>query len=138
MTHIRILIAEDDPITLQVVSLHLKGLGYHVDAAVDGVSALAAIKASRYVKPYDVLLTDFQMPNMDGRQLIATVCNDTIDTPIIVMMSSEPRDAIEARYGPIGCDVFMAKPIRCDDFDNAVDQLLAAKGRVESKSGESP
>ena len=57
-----VLVAEDNPVNLQVVVAMLEGLGARVDCALDGVQAVAQSRSGRY----DALLLDIQMPGMDG------------------------------------------------------------------------
>ncbi|MEE8575844.1 MAG: response regulator, partial [candidate division Zixibacteria bacterium] len=58
----RILVAEDSPVTQDLLKLVLEERGHHVEVVADGEAALAELK----VNTYDVVLMDFHLPKMDG------------------------------------------------------------------------
>ena len=62
----RILAVDDSPSMRQMVSIALTGAGYEVEQAADGVEALALAQKSRF----DLVITDVNMPNMDGITLV--------------------------------------------------------------------
>ena len=62
----RILAVDDSPSMRQMVSIALAGAGYEVEQACDGVEALALAQRSRF----DLVITDVNMPNMDGITLV--------------------------------------------------------------------
>ena len=62
----RILAVDDSPSMRQMVSIALAGAGYEVEQACDGVEALAIAQKSRF----DLVITDVNMPNMDGITLV--------------------------------------------------------------------
>ncbi|MEZ6090879.1 MAG: response regulator [Pirellulaceae bacterium] len=66
MDDIRILVAEDDPVFRRVIVFTLKQLGFVVDAVSDGHQAIELLQQGRY----DLLVTDHQMPQCSGLELI--------------------------------------------------------------------
>jgi len=65
----KVLVAEDSPITHELLKLLLNQRGHHVDIATDGQQALEALKSH----DYDVALLDFHLPKMDGLQVAAAL-----------------------------------------------------------------
>lgn len=105
-----ILLVEDNPFN-QKVALHmLRRLGYHADLAQNGQDALQAVQE----KPYDVILMDMQMPEMDGldatrriRQLLTHQAQ-----PRIVAMTAAVLAADQAMAYAAGMDAFLTKPVQ--------------------------
>jgi CheY-like chemotaxis protein len=100
-----ILVVDDDPITLDVVTEMLEALDYAVETARDGAEALEKVRQHRP----DVVLLDLKMPVMDGQQFLHA-CRAEIgcgDLPIIIMSGSSDNAAAIARRFRAQC---VAKP----------------------------
>ncbi|HNI57764.1 MAG TPA: response regulator, partial [Elusimicrobiota bacterium] len=82
----KILIAEDDPNILGLLSVFLSGLGYEVALARDGQEAL---EMAAQVKP-DLLIADVMMPRMNGFKLVNTLTSERHDIPMpkVIMLTS--------------------------------------------------
>ena len=118
----KVLVVEDHHDTSFLLCRLLKMEGYEVEHAIDGVVGYSAAAAAHP----DLIVTDLQMPRMDGIELIRRIrgSNSIRSTPIIVISAFGPRrinDAIEA-----GADGFVEKPIDLDTFLEAVKSKLAA------------
>lgn len=77
----RILIVDDDPDLLQLVSKMATCLGYQPTTAPDAVDALYFLTKA----PYDVVITDYDMPLMDGYQLADRIKKKFVETKVIIM-----------------------------------------------------
>ena len=79
----RILVVDDESHILHVLSLKLRNSGFCVDTAVDGEDALHQIAASAP----DLIITDLQMPNLNGGELCQRLTEDpsTADIPVIIL-----------------------------------------------------
>ncbi len=107
----RILLAEDGEDNRRLIIYHLTKAGAAVDFAVNGRVALELIEASRLDgRPYDLLVTDMQMPVMDGYTLARTLRKRGSVMPIVALTAhamAEDRDkCLEA-----GCNDYATKPI---------------------------
>jgi len=107
----RILLAEDRPDSRRLVAMMLRRAGATVETAEDGKQAcelaMATLPTSR---PFDVILMDMQMPEMDGYEATAHLRSRGYDAPIIALTAhamSEDRDACLS----VGCDDYVVKPI---------------------------
>jgi hypothetical protein len=105
----RLLLAEDNLVNQKVAVAMLSTGGYHVDAVLNGAAAVKA--AAR--QPYDAILMDCQMPELDG--YAATIAiraseNGGRRIPIIAMTASA-RDGNQQRCLASGMDHFLAKPV---------------------------
>jgi CheY-like chemotaxis protein/HPt (histidine-containing phosphotransfer) domain-containing protein len=117
---LRILLVEDDLTTRDVVLLMLHRLNYRPDMAGDGVEALAAVHAS----PYDLLLMDVQMPEMDGIEATRRIRweLDARHQPVIFAMSANSRLEDRIGYLQAGMDYFVPKPVRFDALTAALER----------------
>jgi two-component system chemotaxis response regulator CheY len=106
----KILIIEDSPTMRQLISFALKRLqGVRIVEASDGVDGLKKLSADRF----DLILTDINMPIMDGLKLVSLVRNDANyrNTPIVVITTEgaqEDRDRAMA----LGANDYITKPIQ--------------------------
>lgn len=101
-----ILIAEDSMITAELEKNILVNAGYEVDIAVDGIDAMDKL----YGKKYDVLVTDVDMPKMNGFELTAKVKEDIRlkELPVIVVTAREKTE--DKRRGiEVGADAYILK-----------------------------
>jgi PAS domain S-box-containing protein len=107
----RILLAEDGPDNQRLIAFLLKKAGATVDVADDGKIALAMIdKANESGTPYDLLITDMQMPVMDGYMLAKTLRSRGDRIPIVALtahaQAEDRQKCVDA-----GCDDYLSKPI---------------------------
>ncbi|MDP1663350.1 MAG: CHASE domain-containing protein [Phycisphaerales bacterium] len=107
----RILLAEDGPDNQRLIKLHLTKAGATVDIAENGLVALAMIDvAAAQGKPYTLLVSDMQMPEMDGYTLAQTLRQRGSVLPIVAVTAhamAEDREKCLAA----GCDDYDSKPI---------------------------
>jgi CheY-like chemotaxis protein len=133
-TPLRILLAEDNAMNQMVALRLLERLGYGADVAWNGLEALEALDR----KPYDVVLMDVQMPELDGLDASRRICERwPADTrPRIIAMTAnampEDREACLAA----GMDDYVAKPIRADELAKALKRAKPVRREVDAISQE--
>jgi PAS domain S-box-containing protein len=131
---LRILLAEDNAVNQKVALLLLERLGYHADVAWNGLEALEALER----QPYDVVLMDVQMPELDGLDASRRICErwPLGSRPRIIAMTAnamlEDREACFAA----GMDDYVAKPIRPDVLAEALRHARPLGGVGEASSGD--
>jgi CheY-like chemotaxis protein len=122
----RILIAEDNPINQKVAGLLLRRAGFEVDLVADGQQALEAHGS----QPYDLILMDLQMPNVDGFEATRQIRRSQLKQPIIVAVSADVVDDVRARCLKEGMDDYLSKPFTRDQLlavvRSAQERLAAA------------
>jgi CheY-like chemotaxis protein len=118
---LRILLAEDNPVNQKVALRILDKLGYRADVASNGLEVLAALER----EPYDVVLMDVQMPEMDGLDASRRICAQWPEEsrPRIIAMTAnamiEDREACFAA----GMDDYLAKPVRPEELAEALSRV---------------
>ena len=104
-----ILIVDDDQSIRELLSLHLSAAGYEVHVAPDAISAGYMILRS----PPDLIISDVNMPHMDGFEFVAALKADKSlpDIPVIFLTSLEEGDYRGKSLGAVG---YLTKPVRAD------------------------
>ncbi|QCO02825.1 response regulator [Azospirillum argentinense] len=120
-TPIHVLVAEDEVLVAWALRAILEEAGYHVTLAHDGVQALALQTRT----PADVLLTDLQMPRLDGRGLIHQLRAARPTLPVVVMTGAPNADALgEFRGATETGIVVLAKPVSSRPVIAAIQTVL--------------
>ena len=121
---LRILLAEDNVVNQKLALRLLQQMGYRADVASNGIEAIECCKR----QPYDLLLMDVQMPEMDGLEASRriTAHGPTGRRPRIVAMTANAMQGDREACLAAGMDDYVTKPIR-------VDQLVAALHKTPAR-----
>ena len=120
-----ILIAEDEPVLLELIESVLEPLGYNVLTAENGVEALRVSR--EHNGTIDILLTDVIMPEMNGRQLADAVSKERPGTKVVYM--SGYTDDIIAPHGILEPDVYLVKkPLTPQKLTSSLREALNGHG----------
>jgi two-component system chemotaxis response regulator CheY len=118
----KILIAEDSSSVRKFISFALKLEGYDVLTAVDGMDALEQMPKHKI----DMLITDLNMPNLDGIRLIQTVRENPEykELPIIILSSLSGEDDIKAGMAA-GANSYLIKPFNAKRIQYEITKYLS-------------
>jgi signal transduction histidine kinase/CheY-like chemotaxis protein len=120
---LRLLLAEDNAVNQKLALRILEQMGYRADLAADGLEAVESIKR----QPYDVVLMDVQMPEMDGLESTRHIRRLTgVTQPHIIAMTANAMEGDRAMCLEAGMNDYISKPIR-------VHELIEALGKAERK-----
>jgi signal transduction histidine kinase/CheY-like chemotaxis protein len=115
---LRVLVAEDNPVNQQVARLLLERLGCHADFVGDGLEAVQSVRA----QPYDVVLMDVRMPELDGMDATRRIRRDlpADRQPYIIAVTANATTDDHAACRAAGMDAFLPKPITSDSLRRAL------------------
>ena len=119
----RVLVVDDEPNIVDIVSMALRYNDYNVVTANSGREALEAVSAS---KP-DMIVLDVMMPELDGFEVAKRLGEQRSDIPILFLTARDTTDD-KVRGLTIGGDDYMTKPF-------SVEELLARIGTILKRSG---
>jgi two-component system chemotaxis response regulator CheY len=118
----RILAVDDSASMRQMVGLTLKSAGHEVVSASDGDEALALAKTS---DPVDLVLTDVNMPNMDGITFVTHLKqNPRYKFTPVIMLTTEGQDAKKEQGRAAGAKAWIMKPFSPPILLDAVSKLI--------------
>jgi len=115
---LRILLAEDNVVNQKLATRLLSRMGYEPDLAANGLEAVEAVER----QPYDLVLMDVQMPEMDGLEATRAIVEQIPfeGRPWIVAMTANAMDGDRERCLEAGMNGYISKPIRVEELVAAI------------------
>ena len=130
--NLRTMVVDDDEIACEHNRMVLKAVGIECTALTDPAEALRLIReAHDQGQDYQLLLTDFRMPEMNGLELTRAVREFDGGRTAIIMLTGYAWDMIEADTGSAGVDGFIAKPLFSDTLSPKIHSVLLEKEGME-------
>ncbi len=125
METLNFLVVEDSPTMRQLISFALRRFSdCRIVEAVDGADALRKMAYEKV----DVILTDINMPIMDGLKLVSVVRSNATTRRIpIVIITTEGAEEDRKRGLSLGADAYISKPIEADDLVRTVTEVLEGR-----------
>jgi two-component system sensor histidine kinase/response regulator len=120
----RILLAEDNIINQKVALGLLQNIGYEADVAANGLEVLAALDR----RPYDLILMDCQMPELDGYETTQRVrANPSSQSMRIIAMTANAMRGESEKCLEAGMDDYLSKPVRLEALRDMLARWMPAK-----------
>ena len=117
----KILVIEDEPVSMQITKRKLQDQGYAVTGAPDGEEAMALVKA----ESFDLIFLDVQMPKMNGYTFIGELRKlpdeKIAKTPVVVLTAHNEMEPIFKRHGVKG---YLLKPLKIDELLGKAKDIL--------------
>ena len=118
----RILVVDDSAVVRRMLGLVLGDAGHEVSFAVDGQEGLQTARAARP----DLIISDLEMPVMDGIAFVRELKDQDIPSPIpVIMLTASGETDLHRAASDIGVDGFATKPVRSTEVMDLVHKLLA-------------
>ena len=124
MKEFQILFVDDDRTILSLVEEYLTAFDYRITVIDNGLKALELIKG----KEFDVVFSDFKMPDMDGIELLAMIKEYRPETEVIIVTGHGTMEsAVQAMK--IGSDDYIQKPFKLDILKIIIDKIFEGKSQ---------
>ncbi|TFW03238.1 chemotaxis protein CheY [Oxalobacteraceae bacterium OM1] len=124
------LVVDDFSTMRRIVSNLLRELGYpKISEAEDGEAALKVLKSGEGVPPINFVVTDWNMPNMDGLTMLQRIRADEQlrDLPVLMVTAEAKKENIIAA-AQAGADGYIVKPFNAATLKEKLDKIIAKKG----------
>lgn len=126
----RILMADDDRVLVEVVRFNIEAAGYELTVTYDGAAGLAKAREEEF----DLIITDFQMPKMNGYEFISGVRQESLNQQTTVIFCSGKcyeldRDELVTELNV--ARIFM-KPFSPSELVSAIGEVLAEREKAEA------
>nr|WP_175274629.1 response regulator transcription factor [Prescottella equi] len=125
---VRVLIVDDEPSLVELLSVSLRFQGFEVETATNGAEGLDKARAFRP----DALILDVMMPGMDGFGMLRRLRADGVDAPVLFLTA---RDAVEDKVTglTIGADDYVTKPFSLEEVVTRLRVILRRAGHSDDK-----
>lgn len=126
----KILVVDDFPTMRRIVRNLLKELGYaNVDEAEDGMAGLARLRSGKY----DFVISDWNMPNMDGLAMLKEIRADASLTHLpVLMVTAESKKENIIAAAQAGASGYVVKPFTAVTLDEKLNKILEKMAKAGS------
>lgn len=126
------LVVDDSEISRNILKEQLISLGFKTDTADSGKAAMVKLKDAIETKPYDLVLVDWQMPDMDGIETSRRIKqgNKLHHTPLIIMVTVFSREEIIKQAEKERIDAFLIKPVSPSLLFDTITHLFGKDGSL--------
>ena len=119
----KILVVDDDPDILLLAKKVIASAGYEVTAVKDGIEAIMQLS----VQKYDLVLSDIDMPNLDGLRLLEILRQKNITTDVVFLTAQDQDEAAEERGLALGALDYIRKPVKKEILLMRLRNIFAKK-----------
>ena len=118
---VKILFVDDSEMTRNIIGAMIEDLGHDIEVAEDGSEALDLLNKDKF----DILITDLNMPIMDGYTLIENVrkIKNYINIPILIITTEKESKDKEKGF-EVGADYFLVKPVEKEQLSQYIQMCL--------------
>lgn len=124
-----ILVVDDEPVIVELLRTYLTGLGYRVEAAMNGGDALMLAE----LEPPDAVILDFKLPDMSGAEILGRL-RAADDSLPVVMLTANTDEAVARGLLKAGALDYVCKPVRLELLETVVATAVCL-GRKRARRG---
>lgn len=138
LSHIRVLVVDDNSTAREILQEPLSGIAARVDVAASGMEAIVAIQRCDASEPYDVVFMDWRMPGMDGLQASRHIRSDETlkHPPHIVLVTAFGREEVREEAERLQLDGFLVKPVTKSMIVDTLVNVFASETELTSAGTE--
>ena len=115
----KILVVDDDLISLKAVEKYLTGDGHTITTSVDGYEALKILEKEKY----DLLIADIAMPRLSGFELLKHIKTNVDGSIPVILISAFQQSSIISNAFKLGANNFMNKPLNMDELSFRISEF---------------
>ncbi len=120
-----VLVVDDEAAATRILKLQLENAGYEVETAGNGAAALERLRA----RSFDVVVTDVNMPRMDGHELCKAIREELPERdPVIFILTGRPGEGHRRRTVELGDVELIEKPASLRQLIGRIGERLAERG----------
>ncbi|MCA1988257.1 MAG: response regulator [Desulfarculus sp.] len=129
LRQLKVLVVDDNAASREILSEMLRSMTMEPHCASSGAQALDLVKAAQADKPFDLVLMDWRMPDLDGLSVSRQIkqARGLAKPPAIIMVTAHGREDLMHGAGQIGLDGFLIKPVNPSTL---LDSIMAAFGKL--------
>ena len=120
MKSIRLLVIDDESVICDACELVLTEKGHSVDRCLTGKTGLQAIGQG----DYDIILLDIKLPDIDGMEILQTVC-EKVPLPCVIVMTGYSTMANAVQAMKLGAADYLSKPFTDDELISAIEKAFS-------------
>ena len=142
---LKVLVVDDHATNRRILEEILKSWEMEAELVESGSAAIAALEAAAQTSagsaksPFDLVLMDLMMPEMDGLETVAIIRENAAFAQVpVLLLSSADRAGFSARARSLGIARSLIKPIKQSDLLEAIGAALEAAPTVEARRGDAP
>ncbi|MBI5103325.1 MAG: response regulator transcription factor [Nitrospirae bacterium] len=125
----KILIVDDEPDVLELITYNLKKEGYEVSSSLDGQEALAKIRTEQF----DFLVLDLMLPGLNGMEICRIMRNDPAMKNMPIIMLTAKTDEVDKILGlEMGADDYMTKPFSPRELLARIKTVMRRTSEIKS------
>ena len=126
---VRVLVVDDDPVTLHLVSHFLRNLGHQVDVAVDGLAALRMFQQHRF----PVVITDWEMPGLNGLEATRRILQTSPHIAVLIVTMFDDDSVFAAMQA--GARGYLLKDAEPEELAKAVRAAARGESPLDPRAG---